>query len=414
MSGRAVSETRTPPWGSIAPDPEAPDSAPVILARALILALACFGASACPRAHPRPCATPLPLGPAVTVPVGQRPLDVAIGDLDGDGVLDLVSADVGDAKLSVLLGTDGGGDFAQAAAGPLSVSAHLLALSDVDRDGDLDVVATQHNTANAAVWLGDGTGGFSAASGSPFVVHQGVPHNHGLAVGDVSSDGVPDIITCNQEDRSLSVLLGDGTGHFSPAANSPIRLKADPYVCRIADVDGDGNVDVVVPLIGGAGVAFLRGDGRGGFAQAPGSPYATVARPYTVAIADVDADGRADVVVAHDDSDQMTILAGQADGRLSPATRTPLALGKRVFVMAPVDINGDGAMDVVAGAGDRLLVLIAEPGRGLSHACRSDLTPVSSWTVATADLDRDGRPDLVAPDAEAHGLKIWLSSQRTQ
>lgn len=375
----------------------------------LLKVLLVFAALASGCAQVRRCKEPLPLRAASRVPVGQMPLDVAVGDVNGDGVMDLATADARSAAVSLVLGRGDGSFVTPARSISVGVVPHLIAFADLDRDGDLDLVASDHDSASVAVWLGDGGGGFTPAAGSPFVAHGGKPHNHGLAVGDVSGDGFPDVITANQEDRSLSVLLGDGTGRLVPAPGSPIPLIADPYLSRLGDLDKDGHLDIVAPLVGGNALVVLRGDGKGGFSPMPGSPYRTVDRPYAVALADLDGDGNQDVLIAHDDTDKMTILLGSANGTLSPAHGSPIALGSRVFGIATGDVNGDGAIDVLAGAGDTVIVLVAQPGRSLSEACRSDL-PVSSWTVNAGDLDGDGRLDVVAPDARTNEISVWISS----
>jgi len=362
-------------------------------------------------AQVRRCEQPLSLAAMPSVPVGPLPLDVAIGDVNKDGVPDLATADARGSQVSVVLGRGDGTFVAPARTVAVGLVPHMLALSDLDQDGDLDLVATDHDSAGVAVWLNDGQGTFAQAAGSPFAAHGGKPHNHGLAVGDVSGDFIPDVLTSNQEDHSISVLLGDGTGRFSPAPGSPIPLEADPYPLRLGDLDGDGKLDIVVPLIGGRAVAVLRGGGSGEFTPMPGSPYRTLDRPYGIAVADLDADGNLDVLAAHDDTDQMTVLMGSATGMLTPAKGSPLSLGTRIFAMATGDLNGDGTRDVLAGAGDLVMALLARPGRSLSEACRSDLV-VKSWTVNAGDLDGDGRIDVVAPDAVANEVHVWLSGAR--
>ncbi|HYO57080.1 VCBS repeat-containing protein [Archangium sp.] len=355
---------------------------------------------------------PSPFARTSIVPVGPGAIDAAIGDFDGDGNPDLISADR--RGLTVLL-NQGDGNFAPAPGSPVPVGAglHLLALADLDRDGDLDVLATGHDHAGVFVWLGNGHGELTAGPGSPHLAHgpEIRAHNHGLAVGDLSGDGVPDVLTANDGDGTASVLLGDGTGQFAHAPGSPMSVGAEPYLSTLADVDGDGFLDAVMPLVGDDALAVLRGDGRGGFAPAVGSPQATLARPYAVVVTDLEGDGRGDVLIAHDDTDRMTILSGAEGGRLVPAVGSPFALGQRVFRMATADFNGDGAIDVVGAAGDRLLVFLAQPGGNFARFSRVELSG-GGWNVAIGDLDRDGKPDLVSPDSAAGVLKLWLSSAR--
>jgi FG-GAP-like repeat len=348
--------------------------------------------------------------PGITVRVGDKPLAVAAGDLDGDGLLDLVSADAGARQISIRLQRSGGG-FAAAPAVAAGFEPHLVAVGHLDRDGGLDLVATGHDDAAVHAWLGDGKGRFRSAPGSPFPALEpaGRPHNHGLAVGDVDGDRVSDVVTADQSDRSVSVLLGDGRGSLAPAPGSPVALGGEPYPPELADLSRDGRLDIVVPLVGAAGVAVLLGDGKGGFAAAPGSPFATEPRPYALAVADLDRDGAADVVAAHDDTDHVSVLLGDGRGRLRHAPGSPVAVGTRVWRMAVADVDGDGAADIAAGF-DRGVVLLLGDGRGRLRVRAERLVgPAQGWSAMAADLDGDGGPDLVAPDALGAALHVWRS-----
>jgi len=340
------------------------------------------------------CAASAAAPPPTSVRVGRMPLDLAIADLDHDGHLDLVTADGRGRQLSVRLWRRG--SYRAARAVRVAMEPHIVVAADFDRDGRVDLAATGHDDPGVHVFFGDGSGRFRRASGAPFAAHAGThAHNHGLVAGDLDGDGDIDLATCNQDLGSVSVLLGDGRGRVAHAAGSPLAVGRQPYPLAIADLDQSGSLDLVVPLVGGDAVAVFLNDGHARFRAAPGSPIATVARPYHVAIADLDGDRALDAVVSHDDTDVVTILRGDGRGRLRESSR--LSAGQRPGGLVIADLDGDGDADVAAAAGDKILLL---RGDGRGHLSAEPLFSAGeSWRLAAADLDGDGRPEVAAPDA---------------
>jgi FG-GAP-like repeat/FG-GAP repeat len=371
-----------------------------------VLVLAVWTVSACTRPKPVPQARSAAASEPVTVEVGKRPIDLAAGDLDGDGRLDLVCAAPGDRRISVNLQRNYG--WTASAPLQLPIEPHLVALADLDQDRHLDVVATAHDSGNVWAWLGDGTGRFSPADGSPFTAFvRDRPHNHGLVVGDVDGDGDPDVVVTDQDGRSASVLLTDGK-ILRTTPDSPIDLGGQSYPPALGDMDGDGRLDLVAPLVGGNAIALLRGDGRGGFQHVPGSPRPTgLARPYAVALGDLDGNRTLDVVVIHDDTDRITVWLTSDGGKLSPAPDSPLPLGRRVGTRVKLaDVDRDGHLDLVA-AGSGSAVVARGDGRG-GFAPYWAEPAGESWSAIAGDFDGDGRLDLAVPDADADAVRIWL------
>jgi hypothetical protein len=341
------------------------------------------------------------------VPVGSRPVDVAAGDLDGDGRLDLVSANPDDRTISVRL--QRARSWAAAAEIPTRDPAHLIRLADLDGDGDIDLLATAHDSGSIRGWHGDGKGGFTPAPGSPFpAVAAARPHNHGLVAGDLDRDGDADVIAADQTARVAAVLLADGHGGLAPAPGSLLALGGEPYPPALGDVDGDGRLDLVVPLVDSRAIAVFLGDGRGGFAPAPGSPLPTVpVRPYAIALADLDGDRALDIVATHDDTNDISILLGDGHGGFRAAPGSPISAGRRLGRIATADLGGDGALDLI-GAGSGSLVVMRGDGHGGFAAPQVD--PSESWVAIAADLDGDGKPDLATTEPTANAIRLWLSS----
>jgi len=284
--------------------------------------------------------------PGAPLPVAAAPHLAEIGDLDRDGNPDLVATGHDSHGVFVWLG-DGTGRFRSAAGSPYPALAsgkphnHGLALGDLDGDGDLDVVTTDDEAHVVAVLIGDGRGGFRPAPRSAFRVGR---QPYPPTLGDVDRDGRLDVVTPDVESGTLSVLLGDGRGGFRVASGSPIGVTARPYFVELGDLDGDGVLDAVASHDDVSLVTVLLGDGRGGFRAAAGSPLDVGRRAGKVAIHDVDRDGKRDIVLGSGDG--VIVRLGDGRGGLAPATGPLLPAGPGSWSLAVGDFDGDGKADV--------------------------------------------------------------------
>lgn len=240
---------------------------------------------------------------------------LALGDINGDQKLDLVTANNADNDMSIAFG-DGRGRFTRAPASfPVGPSPYPFALADVNHDGRLDIIATATATGPLhsqqlpksfalTLLLNDGRGGFSRnelplRTGQPWFVD----------AGDLNGDRKPDLVVNHHEKSALSVLLGDGAGHFSEAGGSPFDWGRSAFQIVLADVNRDGRLDALAAT--GEGVRIMLGDGRSNFNAAPGSPYQTGRGVWRLAVADVNSDGKLDIVTTNLESRSMGLLLGQ-------------------------------------------------------------------------------------------------------
>ncbi len=347
--------------------------------------------------------------PGFPLSIGSRPNDIAVADLNKDGEMDVVTCNDGDT-VTVLLG-NGRGGFTPAPGSPINVAAHLIAVGDVNNDRNPDLALTHHDSFGVVVLLGAGDGRFAPAPGSPFAAYQGPkPHNHGLALSNLNSDGNLDITTSNQDANSVSVLLGNGNGGFTPAAGSPFAVGRAPYPHAIGDVNRDGNLDIVTPNVGSNNVTVLLGDGKGGFKPAVNSPYVVASRPYYIALGDVSGDAVPDLITTHDDINLMTTLLGDGRGGFTAAPASPFDLGRRAYKLVTADVNRDARMDLVIGteASDSVTVLLSNERGGYTPAAGSPYTAGRNPRVAIGDVNSDGKPDIITANNGSGNITVLL------
>ncbi|MGN6430811.1 MAG: FG-GAP-like repeat-containing protein [Gaiellaceae bacterium] len=285
--------------------------------------------------------------------VGAGAWSVAIGDLNGDGKPDLAVADLDLGAVSVLMnkgdGTFGARREYATAPGPLSI-----AVGDLNGDGKPDVVTNSGDTVSVLLNRGDGT--FAARQDYPVA---GGGDNVSVAIGDLNGDGKPDIVTAG---GTVSVLLNKGDGTFAVRRDYPVAGSA----AAIGDLNGDGKPDLA--LANGSSVSVLLNHGDGSFGASHEYPLLhppgwDTAGSESLAIGDLNGDGKPDLVTGNVDVHVSLLLNGGAG-----SFRTTLDLGAQKCTpsytdrsVAISDLNGDGRPDL-AVVGDGVCVLFNRPG----------------------------------------------------
>jgi hypothetical protein len=291
----------------------------------------------------------------------ESPSEMALDDIDNDGNLDLALA-IHDNHDVVLLRGDGQGGFVHAPTSPVIMKAgdqphtHGLVFGDLNGDGKLDLVTANSNPDNnIAVALGDGQGGFTQAPNSPFAVG---PSPYPFTLADLNTDGHLDIVATNTAtgpdrnqqlaaSRSLTLLFGDGTGNFQPT-QTPLQTTA-PWFVAVGDLNDDAAPDIVATHHEQRALTVLLGDDKGGFTESADSPFDPGYAPWYLALVDVNRDGNADVVGAAGDA--LPILLGDGQGAFTPAA--PLATNGGAWRLAVGDVNVDGKLDLVTSDFER-------------------------------------------------------------
>jgi hypothetical protein len=292
-----------------------------------------------------------------------------------------------------------------------------MALGDVNSDGNLDLAFVSHDSYSVTLLLGDGKGALSLAKNSPIVMKQGQhPHTHGLGIGDLNGDGKLDLATVNNSDNDVSVVFGDGRGNFTLAPNSPFPVGPSPYPLALGDVNNDGRLDIVAtttatgPLRSqqlpfSRALTLLLNDGRGGFRKTE-LPLRT-GQPWNVAIGDVNGDRKLDLVATHHEQTELTLLLGDGRGGFTEAAGSPFDFG-RGFQIALADVNHDGHLDAVAAAGNAVRLALGDGKGNFKPAPEPFLTGGGSWSLAVSDVNKDGKVDLITGNSESNTVSVLL------
>jgi hypothetical protein len=302
--------------------------------------------------------------------------------------------------------------------------ADFVVAADVNGDHKQDLLVgntcignNDCTSGSVAVMLGNGNGTFQPA----VLYATGGPSRPAIAVGDVNGDGIPDLVVtncltqtdpfCEGPEGAIGVLLGNGDGTFQPAVNYN-TAGPDPWSVALADLNGDKKLDLVVANRGSStvpgSVSVLLGNGDGTFQAAHTFGLLPA---FSVAVADVNADDKPDLVVASNDG-TVNIFIGKGDGTFDPPTEYGTG-GQDTWSVAVMDLNGDGKLDLAVANACQLSgcaptaqgtvgVLLGNGDGTFQPAVAFPSGAAASVSVTIADLNGDLKPDLLIANSDGN------------
>lgn len=281
---------------------------------------------------------------------------LVLGDFNNDGNLDIAIADsnYSSANIPVLLGNGDGTFTLSSSPGSVSPTACSVSAADFNRDGNLDLTVGSA-LLGSSLLLGYGDAAFTQSSSS-------LPGGTcSMAVGDFNGDGILDLAIPVSSANQVSILLGKGDGTFTPANGSPITVAGGPQAIIAGDFNGDGKLDLAITDGVSNTVTILLGNGDGTFTPAAGSPIAVGNAPNAIVAADFLNNGKLDLAVTNFNDNTITILLGNGDGTFTASSNSPIAVGNGPYSIAVADFNGDGKLDLaVANVNDNTVSILLQ------------------------------------------------------
>jgi len=277
-------------------------------------------------------------------------------------------------------------------------------VGDFNGDGRADLAAVSLDNNKVSILLGKGDGTFQSPNGFAVNVDP-TPAPAAVLAADFNGDGRTDLAVVNGANAisSVAILLGNGNGSFQIAVN--YSVPPNPHSIAVADFNGDGIADLVVDSFQSDSVCVLIGKGDGTF-RAP-LTYHSGASPIAVTVGDFNGDGKADIAAANSNGSSVGVLLGNGDGTFQ--TAVTYATGKGPASIAAADFNGDGRTDlVVTNPADGNVSVFLGKSDGTFQAAVAYPAAKLPQSVTVGDFNGDGHLDLAVSDSGTNSANILL------
>jgi hypothetical protein len=343
-------------------------------------------------------------GPPARYAIGLYPYTVTTADFDGDGRSDLAGVVVNANQVAVLRNNSQSGSiyFGSPDTFATGASPFYIATADFNGDGKPDIVVSNQGSDSLAVLQNSGVPGTISFAAKFGLATYSSPRN--LATADLDGDGMADIVTIDGGD-SVALFLNTTPvyGAMSFRARLDLGAGAGPVGIALGDLDGDGRPDMVVcDSLTNQFLVFRNTSVPGAISFAAPATYPAGAGPAGVAIADLDGDGKPEVIISHSGGNLFAFRNTSSLSAISFASPVTFNTGSGVSAISISDVNGDGKPDITlaGGSSNGALVLQNKSTSGGIVFAPFVLFPAggSPAGIVAGDFDGDGRPDMALAD----------------
>jgi hypothetical protein len=292
---------------------------------------------------------------------------------------------------------------------PTGLNPHCVVAADVNGDGKLDLISASSIGQSVTVLTNNGTGLF----GSNATINVGTEPDFVVAA-DIKGEGKPDLITANGDDKTLTVFTNNGSGGFG--SNATLNVGAFIQDFAVADINGDGSLDLIAPNFVSNSLAVFTNDGSGVFGFSTNIPAVS---PFCVVAADVNADGKPDLITANVEN-TLTVFTNNGSGGFGSNATLRLGFlsqGSPVCVVA-ADLSGEGKSDLITvnfydSQSYGTMTLLTNNGSGIFGIFTTMQVGIDPTWVVAADVNGDGKLDLIEANAgegnEFNTLSVFIN-----
>ncbi|MFN4972417.1 MAG: FG-GAP-like repeat-containing protein, partial [Bacteroidota bacterium] len=359
------------------------------------------------------------IAPRVDYIAGGLPRAIAISDFDGDGKPDLAVANISTSQaytpdtVSVFRNTTSSGNitFAPKLNFVTAGNNRSLTIADIDGDGKPDIISLLANDAKISVLRNTSTpGNITFAPAIHFNLTNLTGTATSIAVGELNGDGKPEVVVVGGSAiRNVAIFRNQSTpGTISFASDVYFEVSTGPRFVGIGDINGDSKPDIVTVSDGFGVVSVLRNTTTTAISFATTTDFTISANPFALAIGDLNGDGMADVAVANNILNVFVLRNTSTTSALNFATPVSYSAGTSPTSVAIADLNGDGKLDLGVANGtshDVSLLRNTSTGSMLNFASAVNISGpqppsgIQPLSLAIGDLNADGKPDLVTANS---------------